>query len=251
MQFHLNGFRPGDPEDYASTKHARDRRSSEHLPDEVDVLIIGCGPAGLTLAAQMATFPDIETRIVDQKPGPLLVGQADGIACRTMEMFEAYGFAWRLLKEAYWVNETVFWKSDETQRQNIIRSGRVKDVEDGLSEFPHVILNQARVHDFYLDIMQKAQNRLEPDYVRRMIDLEIDPAVSTAANTPIHPVTVRLEHVDWAHEGQMETVKARYVIGCDSARSVVRRSLGQRLIKLGVSWMCWRSPIFPIFAQRR
>jgi 2-polyprenyl-6-methoxyphenol hydroxylase-like FAD-dependent oxidoreductase len=42
-----------------------------------DVLIIGCGPAGLTLAAQLAAFPDIATRIIEQKPGPLHLGQAD------------------------------------------------------------------------------------------------------------------------------------------------------------------------------
>ena len=65
----------------------------DRLPDEVDVLIVGCGPAGLTLAAQLAAFPDITTRIVEQKAGPLQLGQADGIACRTMEMFEAFGFA--------------------------------------------------------------------------------------------------------------------------------------------------------------
>jgi hypothetical protein len=38
----------------------------------------------------------------------------------------------------------------------------VQDVEDGLSEFPHVVLNQARVHDFYLDVMRKSPARLEP-----------------------------------------------------------------------------------------
>ena len=74
----------------------------------VDVLIVGCGPAGLTLAAQLSAFPDIVTRIVEQKPGPLELGQADGIACRTMEMFEAFGFSQRVMKEGYWVNETSF-----------------------------------------------------------------------------------------------------------------------------------------------
>ncbi len=51
----------------------------------------------------MAAFPDITTCIVDVKSGPLLLGQADGIACRTMEMFEAFGFSERVLREAYWV----------------------------------------------------------------------------------------------------------------------------------------------------
>ena len=66
---------------------------SDAVPAEVDVLIVGCGPAGLTLAAQLAAFPDIRTCIVEQKDGPLQLGQADGIACRTMEMFEAFGFS--------------------------------------------------------------------------------------------------------------------------------------------------------------
>ena len=56
--------------------------------------------------------------------------------------------------------------------ENIVRSGRVQDVEDGLSEFPHVILNQARVHDCYLDVMRKSPSRLEPYYSRRLLDLK-------------------------------------------------------------------------------
>ena len=61
-----------------------------------------------------------------------------------------------------------------------MRSGRIHDVEEGLSEFPHVILNQARVHDFYLTVMRNSPNRLEPDYSRRLIGVEIDPAVLSA-----------------------------------------------------------------------
>ena len=138
------------------------------VPAEVDVLIVGCGPAGLTLAAQLSAFPDIKTCIVEQKPGRMLLGQADGIACRTMEMFHAFGFSERVLKEACWINETTFWKPDDRQPANIVRSGWVQDVEDGLSEFPHVVLNQARVHDFYLDVMRRSPAKLEPYYARRV-----------------------------------------------------------------------------------
>jgi hypothetical protein len=99
MQFHLNGFRAGDPEIPEPSDNHKTSSASDSLPDEVDVLIVGCGPAGLTLAAQLAAFPDIKTRIVEQKSGPLLLGQADGIACRTMEMFEAFGFSERVQKE--------------------------------------------------------------------------------------------------------------------------------------------------------
>ncbi|MCS3759308.1 FAD-binding monooxygenase [Bradyrhizobium centrosematis] len=225
MQFHLNGFRPGDPEIADPAERVQASGAAGAVPDEVDVLIVGCGPAGLTLAAQLAQFPDIKTCIVEQKPGRLLVGQADGIACRTMEMFHAYGFSERVLKEAYWVNETTFWKPDERLPETIIRSGRVQDVEDGLSEFPHVILNQARIHDGFLDVMRKSPAKLEPHYSRRLLDLHVDPATGPGD----HAVTVRLERVDAGNEGNVETVKARYVVGCDGARSTVRRSIGREL----------------------
>ena len=225
MQFHLNGFVPGDPDIADPAARVQSAGASGALPDEADVLIVGCGPAGLTLAAQLAQFADIKTCIVEQKGGPLQVGQADGVACRTMEMFNAYGFAERILREAYWVNETTFWKPDDNNPGNILRSGRVQDVEDGLSEFPHVILNQARVHDRFLDVMRKSPAKLEPYYGRRLLDLRIDPA----ARFEDHGVTVRLERVDAGHAGEIESVKTRYVIGCDGARSTVRKSIGREL----------------------
>jgi phenol 2-monooxygenase len=226
VQFHLNGFEPGDPEIADPALRYPASGASGAVPDEVDILIVGCGPAGLTLAAQLSAFPDIKTCIVEQKSGPLLRGQADGIACRTMEMFEAFGFSERVMKEACWINETTFWKPDEKRRDHIVRSGRVQDVEDGLSEFPHVVLNQARVHDFYLDVMRKSPSRLEPHYARRLIDLAIGTA---GGNADPHPVTAQLERLNDAHAGEIETVRARYVVGCDGARSTVRKSIGRAL----------------------
>ena len=221
MQFHLNGFRPGDPHVYEADVRHQAAGSADGLPTQIDVLIVGCGPTGLTLAAQLAAFPDITTRIVEQKSGRLLVGQADGIACRTMEMFEAFGFADRVMQEAYWVNEFAFWKPDEIRRGALVRSNRIRDVEEGLSEFPHVVLNQARVHDFYLDAMHNSPTRLAPDYARRLLDLTIP------SDSPDAPVTARLDRLDPEHQGEVEAVSARFVVGCDGAHSSVRRSLGR------------------------
>jgi phenol 2-monooxygenase len=86
-------------------------------------------------------------------------------------------------------------------------------------------LNQARVHDFFLDVMRRSAAKLEPYYARRVLDVHTDPVASLEN----HAVTVRLERLDPSHEGQIQTVKARYLIGCDGARSTVRKSIRREL----------------------
>jgi len=220
MQFHLDGFQVGDPRIRPADPVADARVAV--IPSVVDVLIVGSGPAGLVLAAQLAEFPRISTRVVERRPGPLHLGQADGVACRTVEMFDAFGLSADLVAEAYWVNETVFWRPDERDRSRIVRTGRVQDVEDGLSEFPHVIVNQARIHDYLLGSMRRSPSRLEVDYGFEFVGLAIDEGTD-------HPVTVTLRRVDDESHGEEFTVQARYVVGCDGARSSVRASIGREL----------------------
>jgi phenol 2-monooxygenase (NADPH) len=212
MQYHLNGFRPGSP-DIAEPVDDAGNRSTP-----VDVLIIGCGPAGLTLAAQLSTFPHITTRITEQLPGPLQIGRADGVACRSMEMFQAFGFADKIAREAYWVNETTFWRPS-ADKAGIVRADRIQDVEDDLSEMPHVILSQARVHDTYLELMKNSPRRLAPDYHRRLNDLVM-------TDDPAYPLTATFDCLEDGKQGQTEIIRARYLVGCDGARSTVRELLG-------------------------
>ena len=214
MQFYLNGYTPGDPDIRPAAPGAEKR--SAGLPDVVDVLIIGCGPAGTLLAAQLSTFPGISTRLVERRDGPLQVGQADGIACRTVEMFEAFGLGQKLIREAYWVNETVFWRPSKQDRSRIERTGRIQDTEDGLSEFPHVIVNQARLQHYLLDYARLSPTRLEANYGLEFVTLKVEAEGE-------YPVVVTLRN---AESGPETTIRAKYVVGCDGARSMVRDSIG-------------------------
>ena len=222
MQFYLDGFRGGDPDIRNAAPNRRDRGPFAALPETVDVLIAGCGPAGLCLSAQLARFPEIETMIVDPKPGPIEKGQADGINTRTMEMFQAFGFADTVRREAYWVNQTAFWAPDPGQPGHIRRVARVQDVPDGSSEMPHTLINQARVHELFLNVMRHAPARLEPDYGWSVRDLQRDQADAG------FPLRVTLENTG-VNAGDTATVRARYVVGCDGARSRVRQAIGGRL----------------------
>ncbi len=223
MQFYKDGFRGGNPDVKQAAPNRRSRGPNEPLPEQVDVLIAGTGPAGLCLAAQLSQFPDIETMIVERMPRNIVKGKADGINTRTMEMFQAFGFADKVKRETYWVNQTAFWMPDPTRPDHIKRVGRVQDVADDSSEMPHILINQARLHELFLEVMRDSPSRLEPDYSWEVVGLTVDPTTND------HPVTVTLKDASGVNWWATRTVRANYVVGCDGAHSAVRKSIGGTL----------------------
>ena len=161
-------------------------------------------------AAQLAQFPDINTRIVDRRSGRLEVGQADGIQPRSVETFQAFGFADRIVAEGCLIVETAFWKPDPQAPARIVRTSRVLEDPNGVSEFPHITVNQARVLDYFAEAMANAPTRMRPDWGLEFQGLAI-------ADTGEHPVTVTLVHSDGPHKGQTRRVRARYVVGADGS----------------------------------
>src|SRR3712207_3549367 len=161
--------------------------------------------------------------VIDRRDGPLEVGQADGVACRTVEMFEAFGLADRLVAEGYWVNEVSFWRPDPEDRTRIIRTGRIEDVEDDLSEMPHVIVNQARMLAYLRDSMDRSASRVQPIYGLHSSGLAVDRDCSSGS-----PVTYTLRNREKLGDtGKTSTVRARFVVGANGARSGVRTSVGR------------------------
>lgn len=217
MHFHHHGYVSGDPRVQPAAGVGIDRPTQ--LPDEVDVLIVGSGPAGMLAAAQLSQFPGVTTRIVERRPGRLAIGQADGIQARSVETFQAFGFAERIIAEAYRITEMAFWKPDPADPSNIVRSARTLDDPGGISEFPHLIVNQARVLDYFSEFMAMSPARMSPDYGLEFRGLEV-------TGEGEYPVTVTLAHTAGPDEGRERIVRAKYVVGADGARSRVRESIG-------------------------
>lgn len=227
MQFHLNGFKPGNYQIPDAARKPAPIPPIKDLPKEVDVLIVGCGPAGLALARQLAEFPDISTCIVEQKAGPMLFGQADGISCRTMEIMEAFNNSEMLVKEAYQLHQNAFWEPDNEQPNQIKRTHKVADARLGLSEFTHCVVNQARLHELLLEGMENSVTQLVPHYSRQLVELTVDAKLTQDLNA--HPITATFERSDTEGAGKVEILKARYVVGTDGARSAVRKGLAINL----------------------
>ncbi|GAA1632016.1 FAD-binding monooxygenase [Georgenia ruanii] len=216
MQFHHHGYVSGEPRVQPAAGVGIGR--PDELPDEVDVLIVGTGPAGMIAAAQLSQFPDVTTRIIDRRPGRLEIGQADGIQARSVETFQAFGFANRIIEEAYRITEMCFWRPDPDDPSRIVRGDRPKDDPHGISEFPHLIVNQARVLDYFAEFMADAPTRMKPDYGYEFRGLEVGEGE--------YPVAVTLTRTAGAQVGQERVVRAKYVVGADGAHSGVRQSIG-------------------------
>lgn len=223
MQYHLNGFKPGNYQIPDATRKPDPLPPIVDLPTEVDVLIVGCGPAGLTMARQLAEFTDITTCIVDLQEGPLLFGRADGISCRTIEIMEAFNSSDMVVKETYQLNQNTFWEPDSDNPEKIKRTHKIPDARLGLSEFQHGIVNQARLHQLLLEGMKNSVTGLVPHYSRRLLELDVDAELTQDLNA--HPITATFERADQSESPKVETVRARYVVGSDGARSAVRKNL--------------------------
>lgn len=220
MEIHVRGYEVNDPRIKPAAGFGVDRPMD--LPDEMDVLVVGTGPAAVVVAAQLSRFPSINARVIEQRTGRLEVGQADGIQARSVETFQTFGFATEVVDEAYRNVEMCFWKPDPADPSSIVRASRAPDDATGMSEFPHIYVNQSRILDYFLRDAARAPGRIVPDYGIEFLDCTVEPDAE-------YPVSAQVRYVAGEREGETRTLRAKYLVGGDGARSRVRTALGHRL----------------------
>ena len=84
-----------------------------------DLLIVGAGPAGLTLAAWASRF-GLKARIIDDKATQVYDGRADGLHPRTIEILDSFGIATSITDKAQPIREICSWVTHLTRTSYFI-----------------------------------------------------------------------------------------------------------------------------------
>lgn len=211
---------------------SQSRQQNQHT---IPILIVGSGSAGLCAATWLCRR-QVPYIVLEKRDGPLRVGQADGVQCRTVEVFESFGIEHGLISEGYWVNEIAFWdvgflpvgddvngEVERVKKRGLIRTSRTPDAEPGLSHMPHVILNQARVNGLMLEEMGRWGGAERVEYGWEVKEVKVDGEMN---GYPVKVVAFKdgMEHV-W---------RASYVLVCflDLVSSEIDHSVRITLLRL-------------------
>ena len=181
--------------------HANPPRLTGSHPD-CQVLIVGAGPTGLVLAAEL-TARGVRTRIVDKGDGVALESRAIGIHARTLEVLDMMGLADRF-----------------TERGQVVRYLRFYSQARCLASLEFARCGSR--FGFLLDLPQDETQRLLRARLAElggMIEQRAE-LVGLASGSDAVTATVRTPG------GHIETITAGYVVGCDGAHSRVRHELG-------------------------
>ncbi len=167
-----------------------------------DVLVVGAGPVGLTMAAELARY-GMAVRVVDRAAEPTETSKALVIWSRTLELFDRMGCTQPFLDAGI-----------QAHGASIRGGGRIL----GQARFDDV----ASAYNFALMIPQSATERLMTEHLATFgVRVEREVEVLAFAQTA-DGVEVPLRHAD----GHEELCQANWLIGCDGAHSVVRHALG-------------------------
>ena len=164
----------------------------------LDVLVVGAGPVGLMLASELRRH-GAPCRVVDRAAAPTDKSKAVILHARTIEHLDQLGLVEEFIEGGVSLNGVSFVQGGRRRAQ--LRFDRVD------SRYP-----------FVLDVPQSTTERLLGDHLSALGG-EVERGIELVGiEQEADGVTGLLQHVD----GQLETVAARYLCGCDGSHSAVR-----------------------------
>lgn len=178
--------------------------SRDAIPPPLTVLIAGAGPTGLTLACVLSRS-GIPYRLIDAAPGLRPGSRGKGLQPRSIEVLQDLGMADRIIANGRFAMPIDVTREDGT----VTHGGAEPEVLRNRPDIPYatsLIIPQWRVEEIMRDRLEHLGGEIE-------FDTEL---VSFTHSEEAVTVQVR-------KDGVRESITARWIVGCDGARSMVRK----------------------------
>ncbi|MEK6321227.1 MAG: FAD-dependent monooxygenase [Acidobacteriota bacterium] len=172
---------------------------------KTDVIIIGAGPTGLSLACQLIRY-DVDFVIFDQKETTTPHSKAIGVQARTLEIYEQIGLSQDLIAQGAIAGKARIVVGGEVRGE--VEFG---EIGKGLSPYPFVLIVEQGKHEKILYDFIKANGK------------------DVLWNTELESLTQdesSVKAIVKNANGETETIEAKFLVGCDGAKSPVRHTLG-------------------------
>ncbi|MBD1394109.1 FAD-dependent monooxygenase [Mucilaginibacter glaciei] len=174
------------------------------LPQHTSVLIVGAGPSGLMMAAQLLRN-GVQPVIIDAKSGPTNQSKALAVQARSLEIYRQLGIVDKVLnggKQAGGLN----YHQDGRELASI----SLKDIGNSQTKFPFIhLFQQSKNERVLLDYLTQA---CCPVYWETSL-------LTLSQNSENISATLQIGE-------NTHTLTCDYVVGADGAHSMVRKQLG-------------------------
>jgi len=172
---------------------------------KTDVIIVGAGPTGLALACQLIRY-GVDFVIFDKKETTTPHSKAIGVQARTLEIYEQINLADKLIEQGALAEKARMVVGGEVHGE--IEFGELgKD----MSPYPFVLIVEQGKHEKILYDFIKSNGK------DVLWNTELESFTQDESG-----VKVKIKKAN----GETETIEAKFLVGCDGAKSPVRHSLG-------------------------
>jgi len=169
----------------------------------IGVLIVGAGPSGLMMAAQLLRY-GAQPLIIDSKQGPTTESKAIGVLPRSLEIYRQMGIVDPLIRDGKKAQALAFNRDGKP-----IATFPVTNIGEGKTPFPFIELYQ-----------QSKNEKLLLDYLTKSV-------CPVYWETTLESLNQRQDHVEvqLRNNKEAKTITCDWVIGADGAHSTVRKQL--------------------------